>query len=287
MKTFRLIAIALTACCASAFAQEKKPQSGDIIYGRVSEEFGPMDRINVTERTPGDRIVAHVQTDANGLFAYRMVNPKNSLVITKTGYEIVNFRISEAHNEITLRSVQDIFPEVITIDENAEIEYVESDGLLFRVVIGGDGATVVQNDIEKPQGDVVIPSSIECKGESYPVTAIDASAFRDCSMLTSVSIPNTVETIGADAFRDCPRLNEIDIPQSVYLIGGRAFRGCTLGMVKLNSRFPIMCLENTFEPSVYEDAILDVPEKWSKNMNSDVEYRAWSHFKLVFTFPVK
>ena len=44
-----------------------------------------------------------------------------------------------------------------------------------------------------------IPSTIEGK----IVTTIGKAAFEDCSLLTSITIPNSVTTIGEDAFENC------------------------------------------------------------------------------------
>ena len=52
-------------------------------------------------------------------------------------------------------------------------------------------------------GDVVIPESVTYNGTTYPVTNINGSAFRDCSGLTSITIPNSVTSIGSDAFYHC------------------------------------------------------------------------------------
>lgn len=58
------------------------------------------------------------------------------------------------------------------------------------------------NNNDKYRGDVVIPAIINDGGE-YSVTEIGDAAFRDCSKLTSVSIPNSVTSIGEGAFFVC------------------------------------------------------------------------------------
>ena len=52
-------------------------------------------------------------------------------------------------------------------------------------------------------------------------------AFRNCSMLTSVTIGNSVTSIGERAFEDCTGLTSVTIPDSVTSIGSSAFAGCT------------------------------------------------------------
>ena len=52
-------------------------------------------------------------------------------------------------------------------------------------------------------GSVSIPSSVTYNDNTYSVTSIGNSAFRGCSSLTSVSIPNGLTSIGSDAFSGC------------------------------------------------------------------------------------
>ena len=59
------------------------------------------------------------------------------------------------------------------------------------------------------------------------VTTIGDNAFRRCTSLRSVTIESTSTAIGRCAFRDCTSLRCVTIPHSVTKIGENAFRGCT------------------------------------------------------------
>lgn len=81
------------------------------------------------------------------------------------------------------------------------------------------------------EGDVVIPSTVTYAGKTYAVVAIDASAFKNCPDLTSVTIPSSITTINKEAFAGCTGITEITIPDGVETIPASAFKGCT----KLNT----------------------------------------------------
>ena len=62
---------------------------------------------------------------------------------------------------------------------------------------------------------------------------IQNAVFRDCSSLTSITIPDNVTSIGDSAFRDCSGLTSIEIPNGVTSIGQYAFRSCS-GLTSIN-----------------------------------------------------
>ncbi len=65
------------------------------------------------------------------------------------------------------------------------------------------------------------------------VTSIGSYAFRFCSGLTSVTIPNSVTSIGDGAFNNCDSLASVTIGNSVTSIGTNAFTGCS-SLTKVN-----------------------------------------------------
>ena len=70
---------------------------------------------------------------------------------------------------------------------------------------------------------ITIPSIIE----GYSVTSIEQSAFENCSLLTSIVIPNSIKRIDENAFKNCYSLTSIEIPNSVEYIGSCAFELCS------------------------------------------------------------
>ena len=65
--------------------------------------------------------------------------------------------------------------------------------------------------------------NIPAKIGDIPVTNIGDSAFRECTNLKEITIPDSLTSIGNSAFRECTNLKEITIPDSVTSIGSYAF----------------------------------------------------------------
>jgi hypothetical protein len=102
-------------------------------------------------------------------------------------------------------------------DDKLDFDYQEYDGFIYITGYRGAG------------GNVIIPSKIDGK----PVTCIGApydlhgGAFKDCTSLTGITIPNGVTSIEEGTFDSCTGFTSVTIPASVTKIILRAFEGCT------------------------------------------------------------
>ena len=101
-------------------------------------------------------------------------------------------------------------------DDNRELWY---EYVIERIIIGDGVTTIGENAFRDCSNltSVTIPNSI---------TEIGGRAFDNCSSLTSVTIPNSVTTISDNAFRGCISLTSVTIPNSVTTIGNSAFSAC-------------------------------------------------------------
>ncbi len=96
-----------------------------------------------------------------------------------------------------------------------------TEGYLTYSVSGGEAE--ITDCSSSAAGELIIPDTLG----GYPVTSIGGYAFRYCTGLTSVMIPDSVTSIGDNAFYGCTGLTSVTIPNSVTSIGDSAFSGCT------------------------------------------------------------
>lgn len=79
----------------------------------------------------------------------------------------------------------------------------------------------------EPTGNLVIPSTVVSDGITYAVTELEYAAFRNCSNLTSVTLPNSVTSIGMYVFQNCTSLTNVIMGDSLTTIGSSAFSFCS------------------------------------------------------------
>ena len=69
--------------------------------------------------------------------------------------------------------------------------------------------------------------SIPAKIDGKTVTAIAANAFKECTAISEIKFPNSIEYIGGFAFEGCKGLRYVILPASLKEINGSAFIGCS------------------------------------------------------------
>jgi len=90
-------------------------------------------------------------------------------------------------------------------------------------MVSGTDLSTVKSTLKADENKYVSLSFTDCES----MTEIVTSAFRDCTNLASVVIPDGVTSIGASTFYGCTSLKSVVIPNSVRSIGSNAFRDCT------------------------------------------------------------
>ncbi|WP_262503176.1 leucine-rich repeat protein [Xylanibacter ruminicola] len=184
-------------------------------------------------------------------------------------------------------------------DGSTEAKYKETDGwkefknwargekktgtvgsMTYEYLKGVGTATLIGTTVDKEV--VTVDGTVEFEGESYKVTAISESVFKNTpnkGKMTQLKIAKNISTIGAYAFQGCSNLKTVWLPSTLTTIGEKAFDGCK-AITRVSSS-----IENPAENEADyfpNDATLYVPkgakEKYNVSGWNNVSYVAEGEF---------
>ena len=121
----------------------------------------------------------------------------------------------------SLQNVLESVGTVLSVSATVPNEYDGTYGDLYYDVT--DAGEITITSWNENAVSVEIPREINGKS----VTSVGNAAFKDCTDLTEITIPDSVTSIGEYAFCGCASLTEITIPDGVTSIGDFAFCICT------------------------------------------------------------
>ena len=111
-------------------------------------------------------------------------------------------------------------------------------GVFSYTVTGPQSVELSDADSKDASGmaisEYVIPQTVENEGVDYTVTAIGEDVFY-WSNLTSVVIPNTVTAIKSGAFKSTSKLTSVTLPEGLETIGDYAFNSSGLNSIVIPS----------------------------------------------------
>ena len=110
-----------------------------------------------------------------------------------------------------------------------EAKFEVIDGFRYLLDSGTKTATLVPpKDGGYSRDIIIIPEKVKGNdGVEYIVASLGGSCFKDCSGLTSITIPSSVTSLGDHCFDGCSRLTSITIPSSVTSLGDYCFYFCS------------------------------------------------------------
>lgn len=143
----------------------------------------------------------------------------------------------------------------------------------------------VTNSADKYSGDISIPEKIILNDTEYTVTSIGKEAFKDCTSLTNIILPNSITKIDEAAFSGCSALTTVTIMSNVIdNIGTLAFNNCSaLNTIYIYTEtLPTKTAADAFSNVPVTEVILYVPSGMASTyQGADV----WKNFGSIIDTP--
>ena len=109
-----------------------------------------------------------------------------------------------------------------------DVKFEVINGFRYLLDTGAKTAAHMSKTDGNYSGDIVVPEKVKGNdGVEYVVTSLGDECFKDCSGLTSITIPSSVTSLGDYCFTSCIGLTSITIPSSVTSLGDDCFSYCS------------------------------------------------------------
>lgn len=118
------------------------------------------------------------------------------------------------------------------------------DGIEYLLKKNTDGTLTIGIKNLNGKENVVIPDSVTVAGVVSAVTEISKEAFKNNTIVKTVTMGNNVIKIGDSAFEGCKNLKSVTIGPAVTNIGNKAFKGCT-SLTKINIPKSVLKIGNS------------------------------------------
>ena len=110
--------------------------------------------------------------------------------------------------------------------EEGELKEAFDGVLKYSYSTGNTVATVIQDDSYQGLTEVTIPATATLGGKTYQVKAVGNNAFKSCSKLVSLTLPEGLVSIGKYSFYNTG-IKELVFPVTLKSIGEYAFQYCS------------------------------------------------------------
>lgn len=156
--------------------------------------------------------------------------------------------------------------------------------------INDDGMTLTKAD--GASGDVVLDATVTINGKTYRITVIGEGAFEGNNNITSLTVPDGINTIMPNAFNGCGNLMKLILGKDVRYIGSKAFAniGSASARRRAASEPLVIECEAEYVPDADSDAFYGVDTQSAiLKVNDELVnfYKTtspWSSFSNIYGF---
>ena len=212
------------------------PTKADDNVNKLQFQFSGWDEISRTSDTVNYKV--HFQSCTKGLVfegnsVYQYIGSATTVIIPSYWGETAITNISR--DSFTATNIEEIIVSdgILTIDDAAFVDCTELETVVLpnTIVSVGDVSEVhVESDgfiVNRTKGVFYNCSSLTTINIPTSLNYIAVSCFCNCSSLDNIIIHNGIEIIGDRAFEGCSSLKTIDVPNSVVSLGKNAFSLCS------------------------------------------------------------